>query len=260
MSRLPSRIARNGRRLGITDPAFRQAKTEGYVARSAYKLLEIQQKHKLIPLGGSVLDLGCHPGAWLQVACQSLGPPSKGGIVVGVDLQATSSPGRFCDDRVKIVQADARALRAEFWRQYCPKGFHVVLSDMCHFTHGNTVVDAYKSLELARTAFEIAISADGPFQLQVEEIGESQGNDIDNFNDHTSDVLIGASASSSQHTHGGGVLRSGGSLVMKLLQGPGTQEFAAELRPHFTKVAWHRPKATRSESKEVFLLGLKRKS
>lgn len=44
-----------------------------------------------------------------------------------------------------------------------------------------------------------------------------------------------------------------------LLMGAGTQEFAAELRRDFTKVAWHRPKATRSESKEVFLLGLKRK-
>ena len=42
-------------------------------------------------------------------------------------------------------------------------------------------------------------------------------------------------------------------------QGAGTQEFAAELRRDFAKVAWHRPKATRSESKEVFLLGLKRK-
>ena len=39
----------------------------------------------------------------------------------------------------------------------------------------------------------------------------------------------------------------------------GTQELAAELRRDFTKVAWHRPKATRSESKEIFLLGLQRK-
>jgi 23S rRNA U2552 (ribose-2'-O)-methylase RlmE/FtsJ len=44
-----------------------QAKAKGYVARSAFKLLEIQQKHKIIPAGGQVLDLGCHPGAWLQV-------------------------------------------------------------------------------------------------------------------------------------------------------------------------------------------------
>jgi 23S rRNA U2552 (ribose-2'-O)-methylase RlmE/FtsJ len=59
----------------------------GYVARSAFKLLEIQEKHKIIPPGGRVLDLGCHPGAWLQVACQSLGPPKRGGLVIGVDIQ-----------------------------------------------------------------------------------------------------------------------------------------------------------------------------
>jgi len=102
------------------------------------------------------------------------------------------------------------------------KSFH-----RCHFTHGNVVADAYKSLELARTAYEIATVAEGPL----------------------------FSGEAGAH----GVLRPGGSLVMKLLQGPGTQEFAQELRGHFGKVAWHRPKATRSESKEVFLLGLKKK-
>ncbi len=104
----------------------------GYVARSAYKLLEIQQRHKIItpgvppslpdgPIwlsallhaascttqmvygyaslhlsqqllacaGAHVLDLGCSPGAWLQVACQAIGPPQKKGCVVGVDLQVS---------------------------------------------------------------------------------------------------------------------------------------------------------------------------
>ena len=110
-----------------------------------------------------------------------------------------------------------------------PQGFDTVLSDMCHFTHGNTVVDAYKSLELARTAYEIAAGA-----------GAAEGADPN-------------------LPYSRGVLRPGGSMVMKLLQGPGTQEFAQELRQSFHKVAWHRPKATRSESKEVFLLGLKKK-
>ena len=128
---------------------------------------------------------------------------------------------------MKIFQADARNLNPEFWQEQCPYGFDVVLSDMCHFTHGNTVVDSYKSLELARTAYEIASMQPGP-----------------NFGEGNNQ---------------GGVLRPGGSLVMKLLQGPGTQEFAQELREHFNKVSWHRPKATRSESKEVFLLGLKKK-
>jgi 23S rRNA U2552 (ribose-2'-O)-methylase RlmE/FtsJ len=91
------------------------------VARSAFKLQEIQQKHKLIRPGGNVLDLGCHPGAWLQVACQALGPRGKGGLVLGVDIQATTAPPRYCDDRVQIVQSDARDLLPEFWAQRCPR-------------------------------------------------------------------------------------------------------------------------------------------
>jgi 23S rRNA (uridine2552-2'-O)-methyltransferase len=109
------------------------------------------------------------------------------------------------------------------------QGFAVVLSDMCHSTHGNKMTDSYKSLDLARTAFEIATQAA---------------------------AVPGAAPLDDARR---GVLRPGGSLLMKILQGPGTQEFGQELREYFDKVAWHRPKATRSESKEVFLLGLKRK-
>ena len=72
----------------------------------------------------------CHPGAWLQVACQALGPAKRGGLVLGVDLQETRRPERFCDERVKVFHADARALDAEFWAQFAPEGFDAVLSDM----------------------------------------------------------------------------------------------------------------------------------
>ncbi|GAB4822564.1 hypothetical protein N2152v2_009610 [Parachlorella kessleri] len=161
---------------------------QGYVARSAFKLLEIQEKHKIIPPGGRVLDLGCHPGAWLQVACKSLGPPSRGGLVIGVDIQETKKPDKYCDDRVMIVHADARNLEADFWLQHCPQGLDAVLSDMCHWTHGNSVVDAYKSLELARCAWTVATG------------GEA------------------AEAADPNLPFSRGVLKPGGSLVMKLLQ------------------------------------------
>lgn len=220
MSHRATRITRSGRKLN--DAYFKQAKSEGYVARSAYKLLEIQQKHRVIPMGGYVLDLGCHPGAWLQVACQSLGPEKRGGLVLGVDIQATNAPGKYCDSRVKILQSDAREIQEEVWQSYAPRGFDVVLSDMCHFTHGNALTDAFKSLELARTAFEISCSPG-----------------------------IGYEA---------GILKPGGHLVMKLLQGQGTQEFAQELKQHFNVVKHHRPKATRSESKEIFIVGMNKKS
>jgi 23S rRNA (uridine2552-2'-O)-methyltransferase len=62
-------------RKGVTDFFAKEAKRLGYVARSALKLSEMQEKFAVVQKGGAVLDLGCHPGAWLQVACKALGPP-----------------------------------------------------------------------------------------------------------------------------------------------------------------------------------------
>jgi len=64
-------------RKGVTDFFSKEAKRLGFVARSSFKLQEMQTKFGVIKKGGTVLDLGCHPGAWLQVACQSLGAPRE---------------------------------------------------------------------------------------------------------------------------------------------------------------------------------------
>ena len=62
----------------------RQAKSSGYRARSAFKLIQIQEKFKLIREGDVILDVGCHPGGWSQVAVELTGDD---GIVIGVDLE-----------------------------------------------------------------------------------------------------------------------------------------------------------------------------
>ena len=62
----------------------RQAKSRGYRARSAFKLLQIQEKFKLIRDNDVVLDVGCHPGGWAQVAVELVGDD---GVVIGVDLE-----------------------------------------------------------------------------------------------------------------------------------------------------------------------------
>ena len=62
----------------------RQAKSSGYRARSAFKLLQIQEKFKLIREGDVILDVGCHPGGWAQVAVELAG---EDGVVIGVDLE-----------------------------------------------------------------------------------------------------------------------------------------------------------------------------
>ncbi|MCB0322810.1 MAG: RlmE family RNA methyltransferase [Bdellovibrionales bacterium] len=66
------------------DRLYRQAKSDGYRSRAAYKLQELDAKVKLLKPGMTVLDLGCFPGGWLQVALEKVG---RGGAVVGVDLQ-----------------------------------------------------------------------------------------------------------------------------------------------------------------------------
>ncbi|MCS5535519.1 MAG: RlmE family RNA methyltransferase, partial [Candidatus Poseidoniales archaeon] len=63
----------------------RQARSKGYRARSAFKLKQIQEKFTLIREGDLVLDVGCHPGGWTQVAVEETG--SKG-LVIGIDLRS----------------------------------------------------------------------------------------------------------------------------------------------------------------------------
>ena len=68
----------------IKDHYFYKAKHDGYVARSAYKLEELDKKYRIIRKRNFVLDLGCSPGSWLQYASKKVG---KKGRVLGVDLQ-----------------------------------------------------------------------------------------------------------------------------------------------------------------------------
>lgn len=71
-------------RLGSPDAYYRRAKNQGYAARSVFKLQEMDKRYGLLRSGQAVLDLGCHPGSWLQYASQKVG---RSGRLVGVDLQ-----------------------------------------------------------------------------------------------------------------------------------------------------------------------------
>ena len=71
------------------DHFHQRAKREGFRSRAAYKLLEIQQSQRLLRPGQRVIDLGCWPGGWLQVAAQAVGPSGR---VAGVDLAEIDPP------------------------------------------------------------------------------------------------------------------------------------------------------------------------
>lgn len=152
----------------LHDEYFKKAKAEGYLARSAYKLLEIQDRHRLIRRGDSVLDLGCAPGSWLQVAEKLVGP---GGRVVGIDLTEVTHPFTRV---VTTVQMDAFAAKAEELRALNDgRAFHVVLSDMAPNTSGHG--DDLLSVRLCRRVLELlpgVLRVGGHCTMKVLEGGE----------------------------------------------------------------------------------------
>ncbi|XP_076914520.1 uncharacterized protein LOC143573561 [Bidens hawaiensis] len=225
---------------GTADFFYREAQRLGYVARSAIKLLQIQKQYKLITPGSSVLDLGCAPGAWLQVACQSLGPLTNGGAVVGVDLKKVKVPSTHCDSRVSTVCADVMNLPKHDFLNLSPQkqGFSVVLSDMCPLVSGITTRDAALSVELGMRALDLALGGSKLPNTSLEDVPLENGHTENQLNKEN-DV---------------GILNTGGHLIVKLLESDDTKELIKICKPLFTKSSWLRPKATRSNSREIYLI------
>lgn len=224
----------------LNDYYFKEAKRTNYLSRAAFKLLQVNEKFNVFRKHGTVLDLGCFPGAWLQVSCQQIGPLAGGGRVVGIDLKEMSVPTAYCDERVTVLHGDARDLSRRALAEYSPGGFHTVLSDMCHNTTGSDVADVGLSLELCECAAQIAIG--NAFRVTDADL-----------------EMMPDAAAAELRSWERGVLSTGGALVMKILEGSGTKEFSDSLRPYFTKVGFLRPKATRQESREVYIVCTGRK-
>ncbi|MEZ6317974.1 MAG: RlmE family RNA methyltransferase [Phycisphaerales bacterium] len=130
----------------LHDRYFKQAKREGYVARSAYKLLEINEKKALIRKGDRVLDLGCAPGSWLQAAAELVGPT---GIVVGIDLKPVDHP---MPDHVHTLVGDLTETDPALLTAPAAGRFNAVLSDMAPNTTG--AGDDFRSVRLCRAILE----------------------------------------------------------------------------------------------------------
>jgi len=121
------------------DKFYNKAKQEGYRGRASYKLIEIQNKYKIIKKNDSILDIGCAPGAWLQVVKKL----TKGEIV-GIDL-VKIKPIRG----VKFIQQDIRTVELN-------KKFNVIICDIAPKTTGIRKLDQEESFELTKESFEVA--------------------------------------------------------------------------------------------------------
>ena len=125
----------------------RRARREGYRARSAYKLQEIQRRSKLFRKGDTVLDLGAAQGGWSQVALEMVGPDGR---VIGVDL-AHMAPL----EGVELLRGDLRDTSLQQRLANLVRAT-VVISDMSPDLSGNYSVDQARSIELAELALAIA--------------------------------------------------------------------------------------------------------
>lgn len=154
------------------DRFFRLAKSQGYRARSAYKLQEIVEKFRLLRPGEIVLDLGAAPGSWTQVALERVGPSGK---VVAVDLQPIVGLRG-----VRALQGDIReAATLEAIKAALGGAAGVVLSDVAPSATGIVVVDQARAIELAMSALAVAektLRPGGAFVVKV-----FRGEDLDRF-------------------------------------------------------------------------------
>lgn len=184
------------------DPYVKKARDAGYRARAAYKLLELDDKDRLLKPGMRVVDLGAAPGSWSQVAAARVG---DSGRVVALDiLEMEEIPGVvfLCgdfreDDVLAGLEAAMDGQRAD-----------LVLSDMAPNISGIGPADQARSMHLAELARDFAVEW----------------------------------------------LKPDGDFIVKVFQGEGFDAFLAELRRQFRSVRVRKPPASRSESREVYLV------
>jgi 23S rRNA (uridine2552-2'-O)-methyltransferase len=185
------------------DPYVKRARDEGYRARAAYKLIELDEKDHLFKNARRVVDLGAAPGSWCQVARARLGDT---GTVIALDILpmepiagVTFIEGDFREEEVLGQLEDTLG----------GEKVDLVLSDMAPNLSGIGPSDQARSVYLAELA--LAFATDW--------------------------------------------LDISGTLVVKVFQGAGFDELLTEFRQSFRTVKVRKPQASRSESREVYLVG-----
>lgn len=146
----------------VQDHYFRQARREGYRSRAAYKLIEIDEKKKVLRRGGCALDVGAAPGSWCQVLSRRLGPRAE---IVGIDLKSIESSG--LGKNVRILEGDVNEVSFE---ELGGHPFDVIVSDMAPDTTGDPFGDHHRSIRLCNGLLDHAqvwLKRDGNLVMKV---------------------------------------------------------------------------------------------
>ena len=154
------------------DYYYKKAKAEGKASRAAYKLLQLNERFRLVRKGMKTVDLGCAPGGWLIELCDLVG---VSGRVIGIDLQPLKIP---LPSQATFVQGsiDDTSMLGTI-KEHLGNKAEVVVSDMAPKTSGVAFADAYRSYELATLALEaceILLIEEGSFIVKIFEGQEVQ--------------------------------------------------------------------------------------
>jgi 23S rRNA (uridine2552-2'-O)-methyltransferase len=188
----------------LNDPYVAQARREGYRSRAAYKLIELDDKHKLLKPGERIIDLGAAPGGWSQVAAARVGPREGRGRVIAIDL-LEMDPIEGVEFRQMDFHAPETPGQLREWLDGLADG---VLSDMAANATGHRKTDQLRIIGLVELAADFASE----------------------------------------------VLAPGGFFLAKVLQGGAEGELLTRLKREFATVRHLKPKASRADSAELYLL------
>jgi 23S rRNA (uridine2552-2'-O)-methyltransferase len=188
----------------LNDPYVAQAKREGYRSRAAYKLIEIDDKYKMLKRGERIIDLGAAPGGWSQVAAERVGAHGGRARVIAIDLLAMD-PIEGVEFRQMDFHDRKAPLQLREWLDGLANG---VLSDMAANATGHRKTDQLRIIGLVELAADFASE----------------------------------------------VLAPGGFFLAKVLQGGAEGELLARLKREFATVRHVKPKASRADSAELYML------
>ncbi len=156
----------------VKDHYYNKAKKENFLARSVYKLEEVDQRYSIISSGDKVLDLGYYPGSWMQYTSKKIGVKGR---AVGIDIQEVNEKLSNLSN-IRLIQDDIFEISSlNKIGETTP--FDVVLSDMAPNTTGIRSVDQNRSLNLVEAVFELLpmfLKENGNFVIKVFESADAQ--------------------------------------------------------------------------------------
>ena len=195
-----NKISKNWVNKQRRDTYVRQSKVDGYRARSAYKLIEIDEKFKIFKGGISVIDIGAAPGSWSQYAVKA----AKSGRLISIDLKKMEPIGNTVQIHGDFTEQETQ----DEIKKHINNKADVVMSDMAVNTTGIKNIDSIQTGELCKEAMFFAKD----------------------------------------------ILAVNGFFVSKIFMGGTFNEIVAEGKKYFKDVKVFKPKSSRKDSKESFII------